>query len=89
MPRRVRLRSEAVESLLARRNYSQNGLARGLHISSGYISQIMRGRRFPSPALRQRLMEALGIEDFDVLFMIEGMDEESSQPLRPNDEAAQ
>jgi transcriptional regulator with XRE-family HTH domain len=87
MTRRVRLRSEVIQDLMARRNYSQNGLARLVRISSGYISQIIRGRRFPSPEVRRRLMEALGIEDFDALFAMEGMDEEPAQRMRPNHEA--
>jgi transcriptional regulator with XRE-family HTH domain len=57
--------------MLARRNLTQNELGRRAGVSSGHLSQIMNGGRFPSPAIRQRLMEILGPVDFDDIFEIE------------------
>ena len=71
---RVRLRTEAVWELLNRLNLSQNQLARRVGIRSGYMSQLMSGQRFASPGVRQRLMDALGVSDFDVLFVMERVD---------------
>ena len=68
---KVRLRSPVLLALVARRNYSQNGLARGLGVSSGYMSQLLRGKRLPSPQMREKLMKFVGIEDFDELFIVE------------------
>ncbi len=72
---RARLRTEAVWELLNRLNMSQNELARRAGIRSGYMSQLMSGERFASPGVRQRLMDALGVTDFDVLFVLERVDE--------------
>ncbi|MDE2933879.1 MAG: helix-turn-helix transcriptional regulator [Chloroflexota bacterium] len=68
---RVRLKPEAVWSYLNRLNMSQNELARRVGISSGYLSQLMSGTRCPSAAVRVRLMEALGVTDFEDLFILE------------------
>ena len=68
---RVRLRAEVVWEYLTRHNLSQNAFARRLDIDPGYFSQMLNGRRFPSPEMRARLMAALGITDFDELFVME------------------
>lgn len=68
---RARLKREIVEVYLLRRNLSQNWLARRLDISSGYISQLLTGRRSPSPRLRARIMEYFKDHDFDDLFEIQ------------------
>ena len=69
--RRVRLRAQVVWEYLNRHNLSQNAFARRHDIDPGYLSQMMNGRRFPSPEMRVRLMAALGITDFDDLFVME------------------
>ncbi|MCY4615658.1 MAG: helix-turn-helix transcriptional regulator [Chloroflexi bacterium] len=68
---RVRLRAEVVWEYLTRHNLSQNAFARRLDIDPGYFSQMLNGRRFPSPEMRARLMAALGITEFDELFVME------------------
>ena len=68
---RVKLNRKAVELAIIRRNLTQNGLARRLDISSGYMSQIMTGDRCPSAAIRQRLLLYLPEHTFDDLFIIE------------------
>ena len=72
---RVRLKAEVVWELLNRLNLSQNQLAQRVGIASGYMSQLMSGERFASPGVRQRLMDALGVTDFNVLFVLERVDE--------------
>ena len=71
---RVRLRPEAVWERLNRLNLSQNELARRTGRSSGFLSQLMSGERCPSPETRQRLMDALGVVEFDDLFVLERTD---------------
>ena len=71
---RVKLNSHAVWELLNRRNMTQNELARLLDTSSGYLSQLISGTRRPSAAFRKKLMEALGVTDFDVLFILEDVE---------------
>ena len=73
---RVRLKTEAVWELLNRLNLSQNQLAQRVGIASGYMSQLMNGQRFASPRVRRRLMDVLGVTDFDYLFILEKVDEE-------------
>ena len=50
---RVKLNQTAVLRAIARRNMSQNMLAIRAGISSGYISQLMCGTRYPSPMVRE------------------------------------
>ena len=73
---RVRLKTEVVWELLNRLNLSQNQLAQRVGIASGYMSQLMNGQRFASPQVRRRLMDVLGVTDFDYLFILEKVDEE-------------
>ena len=71
---RVKLNPHTVWELLNRRNMTQNELARLLDTSSGYLSQLISGTRCPSAAFRKKLMEALGVTDFDALFILESSD---------------
>ena len=68
---RVWLNPVAVWELLDRLDISQNQLARRAGISPGHLSLLMNGKRSPAPAVRRRLMEALGVGDFHVLFIME------------------
>ena len=67
---RVILNAAAVWELLDRLDLSQNELARRCGISRGYMSRLMRGDASPSPRLRRRMQEVLGVDDFHVLFII-------------------
>ena len=69
-PTRVILKAAAVWELLDQLDLSQNELARRCRITSGHLSHLMNGRRSPSPGVRRRLMEALGVDDFHRLFII-------------------
>ena len=73
-PSRVRVDPQKVWALLNRLNMTQNDLARLLGTSSSYLSQLMSGRRRPSAAFRKRMMEALGVTEFDGLFYLEDAD---------------
>ena len=68
---RVWLNPVAVWELLDRLGISQNELARRCGFSPGHLSMLMNGKRSPSPRARRRLMEVLGVDDFEVLFIIE------------------
>ena len=71
---RVKLRPDRVWELLNRLNMTQNELARLAGISSGYLSQLMSGSRCPSAEVRRKLMDLLGVADFDDLFILERVD---------------
>jgi len=74
---RVRVNQDAVQVAMAKRNMSQNMLAIRAGISSGYISQIICGTRYPSPRVRQKILDILGM-DFDDVFIIERDERELS-----------
>ena len=65
---RVILNRDAVWALLDQLGISQNELARRCGLSPGYMSLLMVGKRSPSPPTRRRLMQVLGMSDFDDLF---------------------
>ncbi len=71
---RVGLKREAFEVAITRRNLSQKGLAEKLLISRSYLSEIVRGKRKPSAAMRERFLEYFREYTFDDLFIIEGCD---------------
>ena len=66
----ARLEPQGVWERLNRLNMTQNELARLAGISSGYLSQLMTGKRRPGPETRRRLLEALAAA-FDDLFTLE------------------
>ena len=68
---RVGLKKEAFEVAITRCNLSQKALAERLHISRSYLSEIVRGKRKPSAAMRKRFLEYFREYTFDDLFTIE------------------
>ena len=68
---KVKLNRDAVWELLDELGISQNELARLCGLSSGYFSQLMSGAKSPSPNVRRKLQQVLGVSDFDRLFIIE------------------
>ena len=68
---RVWLNANAVWELLDQLNISQNQLARLAGIAPGHLSLLMNDKRSPAPAVRRRLMQALGVDDFHRLFIME------------------
>ena len=68
---RVKLNRDAVWALLDQLGISQNELARRCGLSPGYLSLLMARKRSPSPATRRRLQQALGVSEFEDLFIWE------------------
>lgn len=68
---RVSLNRQVLEIAVVRRNISQNGLAQKLGISKSYLSLVVTGKREPSAAMRQRILDYLRDYTFDDLFVIE------------------
>ena len=50
---------ERFSQLLAEKNISQNRLAKLAEISSGYMSQVLTGRRNPSAKTRRKMLAAI------------------------------
>ena len=67
---KVLVRRDIVLQIIARKNLSQNNLAYKLRVSKGYVSQLLRGQRCPSPKVREKLQKLLG-ESFETLFQLE------------------
>ena len=65
------LRAEVVWAYLTYHNLTQKAFAHLVGIDPGYLSQMLSGKRRPSPSMRVRLMKALGIERVDDLFVME------------------
>jgi transcriptional regulator with XRE-family HTH domain len=63
-----RVRRQAFLRWMARRNVSQNDLARRCGISSGFMSQLLSGKRNAGPKTRARIAAAFPRADFDKLF---------------------
>lgn len=67
---KVTLKTRATEEMLIRKGKTRAWLAFKLDSSSGYISQILSGKRNPSPRLRGRLLQIFKGSKFDDLFII-------------------
>ena len=67
---RVLLNAVSVWRLLDQREMSQNEFARLCGLSSGYMSQLLGGKRSPSAPVRSRIQDVLGVTDFDELFIV-------------------
>jgi len=76
---KVLVRQREVERFLTKRNLSQNAFAERLGISSGYMSQLMKGNRYPSAGLRARILHSLKKINFDDVFEIVDNDELESR----------
>ncbi len=68
---RVLLNARAFWRRLDLLHLTQNELARRAGVTSGYISLLVAGRRCPSPELRRRLMQVVGVTSFHDLFIAE------------------
>ena len=72
---KVRLDPTAAWRLMDRLDISQNEWARRAGLASGYMSELMNGKRSPSSRTRRRLMRALGVAQSEDLFVVEAVDE--------------
>ena len=66
----VRVKAEKIRKILAERNISQNRLAIYLGTTSGYLSQMVTGKRNPSPNMRERILKVLRGYQFNDIFEI-------------------
>jgi transcriptional regulator with XRE-family HTH domain len=66
----VRVRTRQLLTILAKKNMSQNSLGRGAGLTSGHVSQLIRGTRNVSPRTRKRLLQALDDVTFEDIFAI-------------------
>ncbi len=73
----VRLDTAALWEMLARLGRSQNWLAREIGVSPAYVSMLVNGGRAPSGRIRERMLKALGADDFHQLFKLEVTDDDS------------
>lgn len=67
---KVQIKADRIREIIARRNMSQNRLAQRLGTTSGYLSQLINGKRYPSPKMRENLLKVLDGYDFDELFIL-------------------
>ena len=67
---KVKVKGSDIERLLAKRNLSHNAFATRLGISRGYMSQLVRGERYPSAELRAKILRSLRNVTFDDVFEI-------------------
>ncbi len=72
----VRLDAAALWDRLALLNRSQNWLANEAGLTPGYLSKLVNEGRAPSGRIRQRMLKALGLDDFHQLFRLEVTDEQ-------------
>lgn len=72
----IRLNRAAVWERLALLNRSQNWLAREIGVSPGHVSMLVNGGRTPSGRIRERMLKALGLNDFHQIFLMEVTDDE-------------
>ena len=67
---KVRVKAEKIRKILAERNISQNMLAIYIGTTSGYLSQMVTGKRNPSPNMREKILKALRGYQFNDIFEI-------------------
>jgi len=67
---KVRIRTANIRKILARKNMSQNWLAFRTRTTSGYMSQMITGKRNPSPQMRQKILQVLKDCEFEDLFKL-------------------
>ncbi len=72
---RVSIKHCNLEKALIRHNYTRKLLACKMGVSRNYLSSIFSGKREPSAAIRERLLEMFQGYTFDDLFTIEESDD--------------
>ena len=68
---RITLNPVPVQDFLDRSNLTQKDMAYLVGISEAYFSQLMNGDRSPSARVRGRIQQVMGVDDFDLLFIVE------------------
>jgi len=59
-----------VNEMIIKAGFSPAGFGKHAGISRGYVNQILRGKRPPTPAIAKKIADALG-KEFDDIFFIE------------------
>ena len=72
---KVYLDEKKIDDHIAKKNLRLNSLAGMVEISPSYLSQLINGKRCPSPELRQKFLKILQCEGFDDLFVIKDKDD--------------
>ena len=67
---KVALKADNIRKILSQRNISQNRFAFRVGTTSGYISQMMTGKRNPSPKMRKKILKVLKDCEFEDLFKL-------------------
>lgn len=62
------VKGDFVRRVLLTENISQNEAARRIGVSSGYMTQLLKGERFPSPKTRKKLQRFFKGCRFEQLF---------------------
>ena len=68
---RIKLNPVPVQDFLDRSNLTQKDMAYLVGISEAYFSQLMNGDRSPSAKVRSRFQQVMGVDDFDLLFIVD------------------
>lgn len=79
---KTRLNSHTISEILARKNQSQNWLAKQVETTSGYLSQLISGFRSPSPKMRQKILNVFNDCKFDDLFTLETNKHVGKRPIK-------
>lgn len=67
----VRVKSAPLLKVLAQRNETLKQFSQKIEMSRSYVSQIVSGNRFPSPQVRERIQNELGVSFDDVFETVE------------------
>ena len=73
---RTKLNRRAFEIAITKRNISQNHAAQKIGVSKTHLSQLVTGKKSPSPATRQRILDYFQGSTFDDFFVIEVSDDD-------------
>ena len=72
---KVCLDEKKIDEQIAKKNLWCKTFAGMVEISPSYLSQLINGKRSPSPELRQKFLKILQCEGFDDLFVIKDKDD--------------
>lgn len=67
------INAEETQLMVAKAGYSLRGFARDVGVSSGYLSEILRNKRTPSPMIAQKIAKGLNV-DVEDIFLFEMVD---------------
>ncbi len=76
----VEVRAEAVWERMVRLNLTQNGFARAVGRSSGYISLVLNGRRRASAGLRESMLRVLHARFDDLFYVVHPDESDEDEP---------